>query len=90
MFLWRGCALHRRRQLLLLLFIEPAMVEGIAYDFDPTPYAEFLKGAGFIGFNRLYTQIELKGDLFVAIALGDQAQNNSFTLTQEWGEGWCE
>jgi hypothetical protein len=62
----------RRVIVSLLLFVEPAMIECIAYDFDPTPYSEFLECSGFVGFNRLYTQIELKGNLFVAIALGDQ------------------
>jgi len=70
------------------MILQPALEDSVTHEVDATRDVELAHGIGFMDFDGLDAQGEAGGDLFVAIAERDEAQEfrlavaqNAFRLT---------
>ena len=61
---------------------QPAPLQGVLDEVGPALQAELLHRAGLVGLDRLDADVELGGDLLVAEAPGDQADDLGLALGQ--------
>src|SRR2546423_14550810 len=74
------CRRASYRRALGLIFFEPTPHQCEAHDVNTTVQVELAHGVGAVRLNGLDADVEPGGDLFVAVAPGDQLQDFFFAL----------
>jgi hypothetical protein len=64
--------------------MQPALVERISHEFDPSAQAKLSHGIGLVDLDGLDADLQLARDVFVAMTLSHQTQHLRFALGHRW------